>query len=147
MIQYTKIVSNERAQPSTSAPILRTLPIGTSLDVTYIGNGWARINRPVPLLPSFIATSSLTDTNPNQTNWFSGMFTDTPTPTTTPVTTYSVVTTPTTTPTKTTTKPATTPATTPATVPTPEPEKNNTIWYVLGGAALIGIYYFFKKRK
>lgn len=145
MIQYTKIQAYERNQPSLSSVILKTLPVGTQLDVTYIGNGWARINKPIPLAATFIATSSLTDTNPINTSWFSSFFTDTPAPTPAPVQTLPPTYTPAPTGTGTTkpkeqTKPIETPQ------QTPEP-KNNTIWYILGGAALIGIYFIFKKKK
>lgn len=156
MIQYTKIQAFERSQPNLQSTILKTLPIGTELNVTYIGNGWARINKPIPLMPTYIATTSLQDENPLQPtqNWFGFVDTGNQTPTQQTVN-WSTYTQPATVPTTTTparpttttpAKPKTTPGTVPATMPT-EPPKNNTIWYLLGGATLISLYLYFKKKR
>lgn len=74
MIQYVKISANERTAPNLSAPVVKTLTRGTKLDVKYLGNGWAQIYNGYVMAPTFVVTTALQDTDPNEQtgnfNWF-----------------------------------------------------------------------------
>ena len=157
MIQYTKTTAYERKEPNLSAAIVRTLPAGTKLDVTYLGNGWGQIFNGIVVPATYIVTNVLQDEPPiEKTPWLAGFVQDFGTTSTTtqpgyvrPISTTPVVNTPvvnTPAPKKQPVK--TIPVQTQQPAPQPEPDtKKNTIWLWLGAAAIITGFILFKRKK